>query len=160
MVRMRPGTKYSTTVTKLRCTRTTLASVTRSLLSIGLFITARNFTASLSRGIPLAAIDQLRSDNLMENRHIRSNPEHLLAQFELFQGLSGLIIHRSRGHFALPHILKSIRSPILKGCMGTGMHLFPNHEQAAIGTRNRALHHQQITLRISLNYLQLLRCYP
>src|SRR6266487_4713432 len=34
-----------------------------------------------------------------------------------------------------------------------------NHEQAAIGTRYRTLHHQQIALRISLNYLQFLRRY-
>src|SRR3954469_18615888 len=103
MVRMRPRTKYNTAVTELRCTCATLTGITSPFLSIGLFITARNFTASLSRGIPLATIDQLCSDNLMENRHIRSDSEHLLTQFELFQGLTGLIIHCSRGHIGLPH---------------------------------------------------------
>src|SRR5882762_6730266 len=87
MVRMGSRTKYNTAMTELRCTRTTLTSVTCSFLSIGLLITARNLTASLRRSSSLATIHQLCSNNLMENRHIRSDSEHLLAQLELLQGL-------------------------------------------------------------------------
>src|SRR6266550_3828359 len=142
MVGMRLGTKYSTTMTELRSTSATLSSPACSFLLIRLSTAARYFTASLRRSISLTAIHQLCSDNLVENRHVWGNPEHLLAQFELFYGLSGHVIHCSRGHFDyLPH------------------HMLLNHEQTTIGARHRALDQQQIALRIRLNHLQFLRCH-
>src|SRR5579863_218406 len=36
-------------------------------------------------------------------------------------------------------------------------HMLLNHEQAAIGARDRTLDQQQVSLRISLNHLQFLR---
>src|ERR1051326_9037626 len=47
-------------------------------------------------GVPLATIHQLGRYNLMENRHIGGNSEHLLAQFELIYGLTGHVIQIGR----------------------------------------------------------------
>src|SRR5437762_11032457 len=98
MIRVRPGTPYHTAMTELRCAGAPLAGMTRSLLSVGLFISARHFGASLGRSITLTTIHQLRGDHLVENRHMGGNSEHLFAQFELIYGLSGHVIHCSRGH--------------------------------------------------------------
>src|SRR5438034_699294 len=115
MVRMRLRAKYCTAMAELGRAGTSLASTARSLLLIWFFATARYFSASFCRSIALTAIHQLRSHNLVENRHIGGDSEHLLAQFELFNGLSGHVIHCSRGHFGyLPH------------------HMLLNHEQACI----------------------------
>src|SRR2546427_4882714 len=99
MVFTRLGTKYSSAMTELRCAGASLSSAACSFLLIRLSAAARYLTASLRRSIPLTAIHQLRGDNLVENRHVGGNSKHLLAQFELFYGLSGHVIHCSRGHF-------------------------------------------------------------
>src|SRR5437588_5344809 len=99
MVRMRFWAKYYTAMTELRRAGTPLASTTRPLLLIWFSVTARYLSASFGRSIALTAIHQLCGDNLVENRHIGGDSEHLLAQFELFYGLSGHVIHCSRGHF-------------------------------------------------------------
>src|SRR5947209_2584854 len=139
MIAMRLGAKYDSAMAELWCARTSLSGPPRSLLSVWFLVSTRYFSTSLGRSIALTAIHQLRGDNLVENRHIGGDSEHLLAQFELFYGLSGHVIHCSRGHFGyLPH------------------HMLLNHEQAAIGTRYRTLYHQQIALRIRLNHLQFL----
>src|SRR5881227_396772 len=96
---MRPGAKYASTMAELRCASTSLAGASRSLLPVWFPTTARYLSTSLGRSIALTAIHQLRGDNLVENRHIGGDSEHLLAQFELFYGLSGHVIHCSRGHF-------------------------------------------------------------
>src|SRR5712692_3450332 len=98
MIRMRLWAKYSTTMAELRRACAPLSRTTCSLLFIGLLVAARYFTASLRRSISLTAIHQLCGDNLVENRHIRGHSEHLLAQLELFYGLSGHVIHCSCGH--------------------------------------------------------------
>src|SRR5437588_8157914 len=139
---MRPGAKYGSAMTELWCATTSLADASRSLLPVWFLTTTRYFRTSLGRSIALTAIHQLCSDNLVENRHIGGDSEHLLAQFELFYGLSGHVIHCSRGHFGyLPH------------------HMLLNHEQTTIGAGHRALDQQQIALRIRLNHLQFLRCH-
>src|SRR6266581_7563514 len=99
MIGMRLGAKYNTTMTELWRTSAPLPGAACSLLLIRLSTATRYFTASLRRSVSLAAIHQLRGDNLVENRHIRGNSEHLLAQFELLYGLSGHVIYCSRGHF-------------------------------------------------------------
>src|SRR2546423_15690023 len=103
VIRMRPGAKDSTTVAELGSTRTSLTGATCSLLLVRFLITARYFSASLGRSSALTAIHQLCGDNLVQNRHIRGDSEHLLAQFELIYGLAGHVIHCSRGHCGLPH---------------------------------------------------------
>src|SRR5438270_11899177 len=123
MVTMRLWAKYGATMAELRCASTSLAGPTRSLLLVWFLVTTRYFSTSLGRSIALTAIHQLCGDNLVENRHIGGGSEHLLAQFELFYGLSGHVIHCSRGHFGhLPH------------------HMLLNHEQTAIGTGHRTLY--------------------
>src|SRR5437588_6276585 len=99
MVTMRLWAKYDATMAELCCARTSLARPARSLLLVWFLVTARYFSTSLGRSIALTTIDQLCGDNLVENRHIGCNSEHLLAQFELFYGLTGHVIHCSRGHF-------------------------------------------------------------
>src|SRR5579863_6093022 len=91
--------KNDTTMTKLRSAGTTLTGATGSLLLIWLFISARYLSTSLGRSIALTAIHQLRGDNLMKNCHIGGDSKHLLAQFELLYGLTGLVINCSRRHF-------------------------------------------------------------
>src|ERR1051326_5027165 len=136
---MRPGTKYGPTMAELRRASTSLAGASRSLLAVWFLTTTRYLSTSLGRSIALTAIHQLRGDNLVENRHIGGDSKHLLAQFELFYGLSGHVIHCSRGHFGyLPH------------------HMLLNHEQTAIGARHRTFYQQQIALRIRLNHFQFL----
>src|SRR5579859_5544540 len=117
MVGMRPWTKYTAAMAELRRTSAPLASTARSLLLIWFLVTARYFSASLGRSISLTAIHQLRGDNLVENRHIRGDSEHLLAQFELFYGLSGHVIHCCRGHFGylIPCFLIVSRPPLAPG---------------------------------------------
>src|SRR6266568_758441 len=122
MVFTRLRAKYITTMTELRCAGASLPGAACPFLLIRLSTATCYFTASLRRSIPLTAIHQLRGDHLVEDRHVGGNSEHLLAQFELFNGLSGHVIHCSRGHFGyLPH------------------HMLLNHEQAAIGTGHRTL---------------------
>src|SRR5213082_231357 len=99
MIGMRPGTKYDSAMAELWCASTSLACAACSLLPVWFLVTARYFSTSLGRSIALTAIHQLCGDNLVENRHIGGNSEHLLAQFELFYGLSGHVIHCSRRHF-------------------------------------------------------------
>src|SRR5215469_3721500 len=99
MVSMRLWTKYCATMTELWSACAALAGTPRSFLLIWLSTSARYFTARLRRSVSLTAIHQLRGDNLVENRHVRGDSEHLLAQFELSYGLSGHVIHCSRGHF-------------------------------------------------------------
>src|SRR6266516_3435172 len=99
MISMRLGAKHNTTMTELWRTRAPLSGAACSFLFIWLFTTARYFTTSLRRSVSLTAIHQLCGDNLVENRHIGGNSEHLLAQFELLYGLSGHVIYCSRGHF-------------------------------------------------------------
>src|SRR6266581_387289 len=95
----RPGAKDNTAMTELWCADATLSSTTRAFLFVRLSATTGYFTASFCRSISLTAIHQLCCNNLVENRHIGGNSEHLLAQFELFYGLSGHVIHCSRRHF-------------------------------------------------------------
>src|SRR5258708_23665984 len=98
MIGMRSWTPYDTTMPELWRASTSLASSPRSFLPVGFLATARYFTGSLCRSIALPAIYQLCRDNLVQDRYVRNNSEHLLAQFELFYGLSGHIINFSRGH--------------------------------------------------------------
>src|SRR6266852_6268021 len=98
MVLMWFWAKYRAAMTELGGTGAALASAACAFLLIWLFATARYFTASLRRSSALAAIHQLCSDDLVENRLVRGDSEHLLAQFELFYGLSGHVIHCSCGH--------------------------------------------------------------
>src|SRR5947209_16354570 len=93
-----PWTKDNTTMTELWGAGTALPSTTRAFLFVWLFATTRYFTASFCRSISLTAIHQLCCNNLVENRNIGGNSEHLLAQFEAFNGLSGHVIHCSRRH--------------------------------------------------------------
>src|SRR5436190_23623984 len=99
MIRMRPGAKYRTTATKLWRTCTALSCAASSLLLVWFFITARYFTALFGGSIALTTVDQLGYDHLVQDRHIRGDAKHLLAQFELLYGLTGQIKHCSRRHF-------------------------------------------------------------
>src|SRR5258708_233722 len=99
MVGMWPRTKYDTTMAERGRTCPSLAGAPCSFLLIRFFIPARSLSASFCRSIALPTIHQLCGHNLGETRHIRGDSEHLLAQFELFYGLSGHVIHCSRGHF-------------------------------------------------------------
>src|SRR5579884_3695777 len=97
MIAMRSGTPDHPTMTELRCACAPLACMTRSLLPVRLFIPTRYFGTSLGRSITLTTIHQLCGDHLMQNRHMGGNSEYLFAQFELIYGLSGHVIHCSRG---------------------------------------------------------------
>src|SRR5690242_13378997 len=103
MIWVRFGAVSNAAVTELGRTSTTLTGMTSSFLPVWFFITARYFSTSLGGSIALTAVDQLGCDHLVENRDVGGDSEHLLAQFELFKGLTGLIIDCSRGHFGLPH---------------------------------------------------------
>src|SRR6266699_6204754 len=142
MISMRLWAKDNSAMAELWSASAPLSRTACSLLFIGFLVAARYFTASLRRSISLTAIHQLRGDNLVENRHIGGDSEHLLAQFELFYGLSGHVIHCSCGH-----------------CGYLIHHMLLNHEQTTIGAGHRALDQQQIALRIRLNHLQFLRCH-
>ena len=95
----------------------TLTGATCTFLFIGFFTPARYLTASFGRSIALTAIHQLCGDNLVEDRHIRDDSEHLLAQFELFYGFTSHVIHCSRGHcgYLITCFLITSRLPFAPG---------------------------------------------
>src|SRR4051812_10643450 len=99
MIVTRSGTPDNAAMPELRSTCATLTGMTRTFLFIRFFITARNFTAGLGRSCTLATVDQLCYHNLVQDRLVWDNSKHLLTQFELFNGLSGHVIHCSRRHF-------------------------------------------------------------